>query len=179
MHCLAGLEPVSSGEISYQGQLLTACTQQDLYRHHIGFIFQHHYLLPDFNVLDNVALAAMIAGKSRHQAYHDAQASLSACALAHHVNAPITILSVGERQRVSIARAIVNQPALLFADEPTAQLDADTAKTVLDLLMQLCQEEGMAMVCVSHDVAFYSGLSHHYVLKDHQLICKEASVCTK
>ena len=152
---LAGFEQSSGGTIMIAGHALESLSQEaaDAFRmHHLGVIFQQFNLLDCFNVWDNVAFTARLKGNynaSRQQSL------LENLGLAERHKAPVSMLSGGEQQRVAIARALNHQPDVVLADEPTGNLDEQTSDVVSQLLFNYCQEQGAALVVVTHspDVA--------------------------
>ena len=118
---------------------------------HIGFVFQFHYLLPEFTALENVAIPAMIAGTPKNEAFQRAKTWLHYLALKDRAKHYPSELSGGEKQRVAIGRALINEPELILADEPTGNLDADTGQRVLELFHQIHREFGKSFILVTHD----------------------------
>lgn len=155
LHLAAGIIAADAGSIQLDNCELTklAESQRDTFRARtIGYIFQTFNLLPGLTALENVLLAAMFAGKSVG-AETRARTLLARLGLEKLLNRRPDTLSVGEQQRVAVARALVNQPLLMLADEPTASLDSTNAGLVVQELMRLCQEHGTALVLVTHDPA--------------------------
>lgn len=154
MHILAGLDKPTSGKVLFSGEEITHWSASQLARwrnQHLGFVYQFHHLLPEFDALENVAMPLLIAGASKEQALERAQSLLQRVGLADRVNHRPAQLSGGERQRVAVARAFANQPQLIIADEPTGNLDGEAAEAVYQLMLQLNQEQGTAFVVVTHD----------------------------
>jgi ABC-type lipoprotein export system ATPase subunit len=154
LSCVLGLIRPDNGAVEVAGTDVSALRSSPLARHrskHIGMVFQFGELLPELSPLDNVALAALLAGVSRHDAYERASALLNeldvpAASSSDHI-------SGGERQRIAVARALINSPALLLADEPTGALDAETRDRVADLLFSMPARHGCGLLVVTHDGA--------------------------
>ena len=148
------LDTPDSGSVLYDGEELTRLLDRRLsaFRNrNIGFIFQFHQLLPEFTALENAALAAMIAGDSRSRALEKARELFSLLGIADRAAYKPAQLSGGERQRAAIARALVNKPRIVFADEPTGSLDSRNRDEILALIADLNRTLGQTFVIVTHD----------------------------
>jgi len=154
MHIMGGLDRPTSGEVLFEGKNLFALRGPalDAFRNRtIGFVFQFHQLLPEFNALENVMMPLLIAGQSRRQAVIPATEMLKEVGLASRVEHKPGALSGGEQQRVAIARALIQRPRLLLADEPTGNLDRRTSEEILTLLDRLHASHNLTMVSVTHN----------------------------
>ena len=136
----------------------------------LGFIYQFHHLLPEFNAVENVMMPLLIAGVPRKEAQARAVELLSKVKLADHIKQHISEMSGGERQRVAIARALVTNPACVLADEPTGNLDQETAHVIFDLMLELNQQMAISFVMVSHNQALASKMAQRLSLKNGVLV---------
>jgi len=154
MHLLAGLDKPTTGEIKFNGRPLAKLNERDMARfrnQNVGFIFQQFFLQPTLTVLENVVLPLKIAGATQPERQAKAKAALEKVGLLEWANHRATDLSGGQKQRAAIARALVTSPEIIFADEPTGNLDSETGRQVIKLLFDLQRTEGITLVVVTHD----------------------------
>lgn len=145
--------------------------EQAIFRNkNLGFIFQFHQLLPEFTALENVCIPAFIAGKSRKDAENEAKKLLDYLGLEHRYQHFPSELSGGEQQRVAVARALINQPAVIFADEPSGNLDTQTAVNLHDLFFKLRDEFGQTFVIVTHNEDLANLADRKLVMSDGKFI---------
>ena len=173
LHLLGGLDAPSAGEVSILGKLLADMNETkrgELRNQSLGFVYQFHHLLPEFTALENVAMPLLIRRTPREVAMASAAEVLQRVGLAHRMEHMPGELSGGERQRAAVARALVTKPKCVLADEPTGNLDRHTAHAVFDLLLEMNQIHGVALVVVTHDLELSAKLKRRYKLVDGQLI---------
>ena len=154
LHLLGGLEKASGGEVVLDGvniNQVSAGKLAKLRNKSLGFIYQSHHLLGEFTVLENVAMPLLIGGESVKQARVRAGELLQRVGLGHRIEHKPGELSGGERQRAAVARALINKPCLILADEPTGNLDSKTADQVYQLMLELNQELNVSFLVVTHD----------------------------
>lgn len=160
LHLMGALDTPDKGEIEYEGKSLaslSSAARSHLRNTHFGFVFQFYHLLPELNVLENTMLASMIeyswlAFRSHKQALRQrAVELLTELGLDHRLKHRPSNLSGGERQRVAIARALMNRPRVLFADEPTGNLDVETGRQIMDVLEKLHRDSHQTIIMVTHD----------------------------
>ncbi|HNG46183.1 MAG TPA: ABC transporter ATP-binding protein, partial [Agitococcus sp.] len=163
------LEQPSSGELYLTGQQISQLHEQErtrLRNHALGFVFQFHHLLSAFTAIENVMMPMKIRGIADKQLKARAQELLAKVGLEKYAHRYPTQLSGGQQQRVAIVRALMAQPALVLADEPTGNLDSQTADSIFSLLRQINQEDGTAFLIVTHDVNLANRCDRQLVLKD-------------
>jgi lipoprotein-releasing system ATP-binding protein len=166
------LEPAESGRIEIGGHdaaSLSDAERTALRRSTIGFVYQYHHLLPEFSALENIVLPQMIAGISRRAGQVRARELLAQVGLSQRERHRPTELSGGEQQRVAMARALANRPALLLADEPTGNLDPHTAGDVFALLSRLVHELGVAALIATHNLDLAARMDRIITIRDGEL----------
>jgi lipoprotein-releasing system ATP-binding protein len=154
LQIMGTLDVPSSGTILFENADISALGWKERARirnRGMGFVFQFHHLLPEFSTRENVAMPGIIGGMPRGRALEKADEALSRVGLAHRLHHRVTTLSGGERQRAAIARAILLDPAVVLADEPTGNLDERTGREINDLLLHLNRNQGVTLVVVTHN----------------------------
>ena len=154
LHILGTLDQADKGRISLNGQQLEKLggSRLSAFRNkHIGFIFQFHHLLPEFTALENVCIPGWIAGYKKREVVVKATELLKTLGLEDRLENKPQQLSGGEQQRVAVARALINNPAIVMADEPTGNLDPETSDEIMNLLFNICRDYGTAIIMATHD----------------------------
>jgi lipoprotein-releasing system ATP-binding protein len=178
LHVMGALDSADAGELEYDGRSIPRMSGNErsaLRNTQFGFVFQFYHLLPELNVLENTLLSAMIQhswlgyhGRKR-ELVDRAKSILTQLGMEHRLKQSPNRLSGGERQRVAIARALMNTPRVLFADEPTGNLDAETGRQIMAVLERLHQEQGQTIVMVTHDRTLARRADRVLVMKDGKL----------
>ncbi|HJX98953.1 MAG TPA: ABC transporter ATP-binding protein [Chthoniobacterales bacterium] len=169
LYTLAGLERPESGTVEFEGRNLyngSSSSQARFRNKKMGFVFQGYFLLPELTALENVSLPGMIGRSSTPKA---AEESLAAVGLADRLQHLPAELSGGEQQRVAIARSLVNDPDIIFADEPTGNLDSETGAAIVDLLLNLARDRKKSLVIVTHDPSLATRGDRELHIKDGRL----------
>ena len=173
LHLLGGLDDPCEGSVELMGEQFSAArgsirvreaVKAAMRNKHLGFVYQFHHLLPEFTALENVCMPLWIRGVSKSESRDKALHLIQKVGLENRAAHRIGELSGGERQRIAIARALVTNPNCVLADEPTGNLDSDTADQVLDLMLSLNQETGVSFVVVTHSAGLAAKLDKQYVI---------------
>ena len=166
LYTLAGLERPESGTVEFEGRLLyngSSASQARLRNRKMGFVFQGYFLLPELTALENVLLPGTIGRRSTIQSAEEGLRAVGLAERMHHFPAE---LSGGEQQRVAIARALVNNPDIIFADEPTGNLDSKTGDAIVDLLLSVAREQDKTLLVVTHDTRLAARADRQLQIKD-------------
>ena len=172
LHILGTLDRPDSGSLSFRGDDVFLYDDLRMARFRnktMGFVFQFHHLLPEFSALENVMMPGLISGMDKSDILQKSRTILERVGLAERLHQKAAVLSGGEQQRVALARALVLKPSILFADEPTGNLDKKNSDHIHQLLLELNKEIGMAMVVVTHNMELASYMSRKATLSDGQI----------
>ncbi|MEM7284645.1 MAG: lipoprotein-releasing ABC transporter ATP-binding protein LolD [Pseudomonadota bacterium] len=172
LHLLGGLDVPSQGDVKIMGKDITGMSdaERGLHRNHaVGFVYQFHHLLPEFTALENVAMPLLIRKTELTTVKQRAGELLSRVGLGERLTHKPGELSGGERQRAAVARALITNPALVLADEPTGNLDGKTGDQVFDLMLELNREIGTCLIVVTHDTQMASRMDRVLTLEDGRL----------
>lgn len=169
LHIMGGLDTPTTGQVLINGQDIHALRSKAASRlrnQQLGFVYQFHHLLPEFTAVENVAMPLVIGGQTPKSAQEQSRELLEKVGLGHRLQHKPSELSGGERQRAALARALITEPACLLADEPTGNLDHRTAQAIFDLILQLNEDLGTALVIVTHDTELAGKMDRVMTLMD-------------
>jgi lipoprotein-releasing system ATP-binding protein len=169
MHILGTLDRATEGKVLFQGVDLLNCSEAglaEIRNRHIGFVFQFHHLLPEFNAAENTMMPALIRGINPREARNKAESLLEQLGLGNRMVHKPGELSGGEQQRVAVARALMLDPRIILADEPTGNLDTKTGEEVHNRLVQINRDQGITIVVVTHNPALASRMTRRVLLID-------------
>lgn len=172
LHLLAGLDQPNSGDVQLMGQAFSSLNEVNrgrLRNQYMGFVYQFHYLLPELSALENVMMPLRIRRESAQVAKKQSAELLERVGLGHRLQHKPSELSGGERQRVAMARALITRPKCILADEPTGNLDHHSAEQVFNLMLELNQEFGTALLIVTHDLSLAAKMDRQLILRDGKL----------
>lgn len=172
LHILGTLDRADSGTIRIAGEEIQKLSDKKLAQFRnakIGFVFQFHNLLPEFSAQENVALPALLAGRKSQESYHEAEKLLAMLGLAERMNHLPNELSGGECQRVAVARALINQPQVIFADEPSGNLDSHNAEQLHRIFFQIREQFQTTFVIVTHSHTLAQMADRSLLIKDGQI----------
>ena len=172
LHLLAGLDDADVGQIDVAGETMTPATNEvrtGIRRRYMGFVYQQHHLLPEFSALENVALPLRLNAIAQREALQRSSELLDRIGLGNRLNHLPSQLSGGERQRVAVARALIHQPSLVLADEPTGNLDTTSAGELMSLMVELSESQSIAFLVVTHDVSMLDRFDRVLTLVDGKL----------
>lgn len=172
LNILGGLDRPTEGRVYFEGQDLLAKSEAEraeLRNKKIGFVFQFIYLLPEFTAAENIAIPLIIAGLDKNQALGRARQALQEVGMDHRHDFRPAQLSGGEQQRIAVARALINEPKLLLADEPTGNLDWKTGETIIKLIAELHRRKGLSSIIVTHNEKIARFCQKSYLMESGQL----------
>ena len=172
LNLLGGLDHPSSGRVVMDGDELSSLTERKLCQlrnEKLGFVYQFHHLLAEFSAEENVAMPALVRGTSPSQSLYKARMLLEKVGMTRRMAHKPAELSGGERQRAAIARAVINEPRCICADEPTGNLDKGTANQVVQVLLRLNQEFGTSLIVVTHDMEVAKKMDTIYTIENGHL----------
>jgi lipoprotein-releasing system ATP-binding protein len=175
LHLLGGLDKPDSGEVFYDDNNIFKLSDDKLAKfrnNNMGFVFQFHHLLPEFTAVENVMIPQMINGTSFQKAKIKSEELLAKVGLTDRENHKPAALSGGEQQRVAVARALANNPKIIFADEPTGNLDSANSDEIHKLILKLKEEIGMTFIIVTHNPKLVALADILYEIKDGQISVK-------
>ncbi len=173
LHLLAGLDDADQGTVAVFGETMTPASNEartSLRRRFMGFVYQHHHLLPEFTALENVAMPLRLNGKSQSEARELCADLLQRVGLIDRLQHLPSELSGGERQRVAVARALIHEPKLVLADEPTGNLDSTTAAELMELMVELSENRDVAILVVTHDASMLHQFNRVLTLAEGRLV---------
>ena len=173
LHILGTLDTADSGEVMFEGRNIAKLNTADMARfrnRHIGFIFQFHNLLPEFTALENACLPGFLAGRSEKEVKAKAEQLLEMLGLSSRLNHKPSELSGGEQQRTAVARALINSPQIIFADEPSGNLDSKNAQELHDIFFRLRSEFNQTFVIVTHNEQLADMADRMLVMKDGMIV---------
>ena len=176
LHLLGGLDSPSSGEVLIAGENIHQVSEKRrsmLRNRYLGFVYQFHYLLPEFTVLENVCMPLLVRGITPAQAKEKAMLLLDKANLKQRYRHKLGELSGGERQRTAIVRALVTDPLCVLADEPTGNLDQHTAQIVYDMMLELNSAMGTSLIIVTHDMHLANRMQRVYTIKEGAVVTLE------
>jgi lipoprotein-releasing system ATP-binding protein len=177
LYILSTMDTDYEGFLEIDNKKLTGCHLNDLARFrnsHIGFVFQFHYLLPNFTALENVMIPALKLGKfSREEVEHRAYEKLKLLDMQQFAASPSHKLSGGQQQRIAIARALINDPMVIMGDEPTGNLDSKNAQTVFEIFRELTVKHNQTIIVVTHDGEFANNTDRIIEMKDGEILSEK------
>ena len=173
LYCAAGLDRIDRGQVSLLGSNLASLSDSQLSnfrRQNCGFVFQAYNLVPTLNALENICLPNIIAGRLKKDSEKKAKEIAGRLGLSNRLNHRAADLSGGQQQRVAVARALINQPKIVFADEPTGNLDSQTAQELMVFLKEVSQRQNQAILMVTHEPTIASQAQRVVFLRDGQIV---------